>query len=44
MFKRVVQVLIAVFLLAVVIVPNTLISSHAPVLIAGDDLGGGSGG
>ncbi len=44
MFKRVVQVLVAVFLLAVVAVPNTVISNPTPVLMAGDDPGGGSGG
>jgi hypothetical protein len=44
MFKRVVQVLVAVVLLAVVAAPNASVATPTPVLIAGDDPGGGTGG
>ncbi len=45
MFKRVVQVLLAVVLLAVVAAPNLgVTTTPTPVLIAGDDPGGGTGG
>jgi hypothetical protein len=44
MLKRVVQVVLAVVLLAVVAAPNIGVSTPTPVLIAGDDPGGGTGG
>jgi hypothetical protein len=44
MFKRVVQAILAVLLLAVLTLPNSTSNITAPALIAGDDPGGGTGG
>ncbi len=44
MLKRVVQVVLAVVLLAVMAVPQVGVSTPTPVLLAGDDPGGGTGG